>query len=96
MQARVHAALAALVIVCTVVAVPAKGAAVSSVAARLRLRGGVDQYGMNDGFRNAKPSPMAIKRWLFRTRGSARACLLCEIKCACACVCVLSIVYCVC
>jgi len=28
----------------------------------LSLRGGADQYGMNDGFRNASPSPMAIKR----------------------------------
>mmetsp|Transcript_83988 Transcript_83988/g.122801 ORF Transcript_83988/g.122801 Transcript_83988/m.122801 type:complete len:81 (-) Transcript_83988:200-442(-) len=28
----------------------------------LKLRGGADQYGMNDGFRNASPSPMAIKR----------------------------------
>ena len=31
-------------------------------AAMLRLRGGVDQYNMNDGFRNQQPSPMAIKR----------------------------------
>jgi ubiquitin-conjugating enzyme E2 J1 len=31
-------------------------------AAVLRLRGGVDQYNMNDGFRNEQPSPMAIKR----------------------------------
>ncbi len=28
----------------------------------LRLRGGVDQFNMNDGFRNERPSPMAIKR----------------------------------
>jgi ubiquitin-protein ligase len=31
-------------------------------AVPLRLRGGIDQYGMNDGFRNRRPSPTAIKR----------------------------------
>jgi ubiquitin-conjugating enzyme E2 J1 len=32
------------------------------VGASLRLRGGADRYGLNDGFRNERPSPMAIKR----------------------------------
>eukprot|EP00802_Teleaulax_amphioxeia_P014641 Tamp_14711.p1 GENE.Tamp_14711~~Tamp_14711.p1 ORF type:complete len:516 (-),score=99.97 Tamp_14711:58-1581(-) len=37
-------------------------AEVPGYRAVLRLRGGVDQFNMNDGFRNERPSPMAIKR----------------------------------
>lgn len=37
-------------------------AEVPGCRAVLRLRGGVDQFNMNDGFRNERPSPMAIKR----------------------------------
>ena len=59
---RPHRARVLGVVAVAAAVVVAAAAAAPTATRLLRLRGGMDRYGLNDGFQNQRPSPMAIKR----------------------------------